>query len=136
MRFQILLLICILGLLEGGAVGEDGMWRYTAVPKAQIKTKYGFEVTDPWLKHLQLSSIRFKYGSGAFVSADGLILTNHHVASDCLHSLSTAAHDYLKTGFYANTNELEPACTDLQLNVHEQATDVISQGNADAQPGA
>src|SRR5713101_610608 len=136
MRFQILLLICILGLLAGSAVADDGMWLYTAVPKAQIKTKYGFEVTDPWLKHLQLSSIRFKYGSGAFVSADGLILTNHHVASDCLHSLSTAAHDYLKTGFYAKTHELEPACPDLELNVLEQVTDVTTQVNAAAKPGA
>ncbi|HTC93609.1 MAG TPA: S46 family peptidase [Terriglobales bacterium] len=136
MRFRILPLLCILGFLAGSAAADEGMWLFNAAPKAKIKAKYGFEVTDAWLNHLQLSSIRFDNGgSGAFVSADGLALTNHHVASDCLQNLSTPRQDYRKTGFYAKSPEQEPRCPDLELNVVQQITDVTAQVNTGVKPG-
>jgi len=109
------------------------MWPYTAVPKPRIKTKYAFEISDAWLNHLQLASVRFKNGSGAFVSADGLVLTNQHIASDCLQNLSTAGHDYVKEGFYAKSQE--PRCPDLELNVVQQITDVTAQMNMGVKVG-
>ncbi len=136
MRFRILPLLCILGFLAGNAVADEGMWLFNAVPKAKIKAKYGFEPTDAWLNHLQLSSIRFDNGgSGAFVSADGLALTNHHVASECLHNLSTARQDYMKTGFYARSQEQEPRCPNLELNVVQQISDVTAQVNTGVKLG-
>jgi len=136
MRFKILTLLCILGFLAGSAAADEGMWLFNSAPKTKIKAKYGFEPTDAWLNHLQLSSIRFDNGgSGAFVSADGLALTNHHVASDCLQNLSTATQDYRKTGFYAKSPEQEPRCPNLELNVVQQITDVTAQVNTGVKPG-
>jgi len=40
-------------------------------------------------------------GSGSFVSADGLVLTNHHVALGQLTKVSSAKKDYVKDGFFA-----------------------------------
>src|SRR5205809_2413483 len=88
------------------ARADEGMWPFNNVPRAQIKTKYGFDVTDAWLKKVQLASVRFNNGgSGSFVSADGLVLTNHHIASDTLQKISTPEKDYNKEGFYAPTRE-------------------------------
>ena len=78
------LLVACLGLLGSlSALADEGMWTFNNVPKAEIKKRYGFDITDNWLKKVQLASVRFNSGgSGSFVSADGLVLTNHHVASE------------------------------------------------------
>ncbi|MFB3826239.1 MAG: S46 family peptidase [Bryobacteraceae bacterium] len=53
---------------------------------------------------LRLSSPRLNNGgSGSFVSARGLLFSNHHVASGCIQKVSTAGHDYMRDGFYART---------------------------------
>src|SRR5581483_7502278 len=50
---------------------------------AEIKKRYGFDVTDEWLKKVQLASVRFNSGgSGSFVSSTGLVLTNYHSIED------------------------------------------------------
>jgi hypothetical protein len=56
-------------------------------------------------------------GSGSFVSPNGLLLTNHHVARGQLQKNSTAERDYMKTGFLANTPEAEMKSPDLEVNV-------------------
>ena len=67
------------------ASADEGMWLYNAPPKDKIKSKYGFELTQQWLDHVRLSSVRFNNGgSGSFVSADGLTFTNHHVGAACV----------------------------------------------------
>jgi len=131
-----LLLLCLLSLLTGLAVADEGMWLYNAAPKAKIKAKYGFDVTDQWLDHTRLSSVRFNNGgSGSFVSSDGLTFTNHHVAQTCLHGLSTEARDLYKTGFYAKTQAEEAKCPDLELNVLQGIEDVTEKVNANVKPG-
>src|SRR5213083_19365 len=87
---------------------DEGMWLYNQFPKQMLKTKYGFEPTDEWLKHVRLSSVRFNSGgSGSFVSSTGLVMTNHHVGADALQKLSTADRDLIKTGFHAKTQAEE-----------------------------
>ena len=64
---------------------DEGMWLFSAPPLKQLKEKYQFEPTPQWLEHLQKSSVRFNSGgSGSFVSANGLVITNHHVGADTL----------------------------------------------------
>ena len=71
--------------LRTRASADEGMWLYNQFPKQLLKDKYGFEPSDEWLKHVQLSSVRFNSGgSGSFVSSDGLVMTNHHVGADAL----------------------------------------------------
>jgi hypothetical protein len=115
---------------------DEGMWLFTKPPVRQVKEKYGFEITPAWLEHLQKSSVRFgNGGSGSFVSANGLILTNHHVGSGMIEKLSTKERDLLKHGFYAATAEAELKCPDLELNVLMSIEDVTGRVNAAVKEG-
>src|SRR5215831_9511555 len=80
---------------------DEGMWLFNNFPKDRVKEKYNFEVTAAFLDRLRLSSVRIGGGSGSFVSPNGLIFTDHHIASDCISKVSSAQRDYRKTGFYA-----------------------------------
>lgn len=118
------------------ALADEGMWLYNAPPKDAIKTKYGFELTQQWLDHVRLSSVRFNNGgSGSFVSADGLTFTNHHVGAECVHQLSTGGHDYIKTGFYAKSQAEEAKCPNLELNQLVGIEDVTDKISAGVKPG-
>ena len=85
------------------AFADEGMWLFNAFPKDKVKATYGFEPSQEWLDHVRLSSARAPNGSSSFVSPDGLIFTNHHIAQGCIHDLSTGGKDYMKNGFYAPT---------------------------------
>src|SRR5437879_3181454 len=115
---------------------DEGMWPFNNVPRAEIKKKYGYEVTDPWLKKVQLASVRFNSGgSGSFVSADGLVMTNHHIASDTLSKISTPQKDYVKDGFYAPTRDKEVKAPDLELNQLVNIEDVTARVTGAVKPG-
>jgi hypothetical protein len=117
------------------ASADEGMWLYNEAPKDKIKAKYGFELTQQWLDHVRLSSVRFNNGgSGSFVSADGLTFTNHHVGAGCVQQLSTEGHDYIKAGFYAKTQADEAKCPNLELNQLVGIEDVTDKVNAGVKP--
>jgi hypothetical protein len=97
---------------------EEGMWTFDNPPLKQLAAKYNFHPSQAWLDHLRLSSVRFMDGgSGSFVSPNGLVLTNHHVARGQLQKNSTAEHDYVRDGFYAATQDQEMKSPDLEVNV-------------------
>jgi hypothetical protein len=129
-RLFAVLLVCGF-LLSTFAQADEGMWLYNEPPKDEIKAKYGFELTQQWLDHVRLSSVRFNNGgSGSFVSADGLTFTNHHVGAQCVQQLSTEGHDYIKTGYYAKTQAEEAKCPNLELNQLVGIEDVTDKVNA------
>ncbi len=134
MRKSFLALLVLLLALP--LVADEGMWLFNRTPNAIFKQRYNFTPTQAWLDHLQKSSIRFNSGgSGSFVSADGLALTNHHVGLDCLAKISTKGHDYVTTGYYAKTQADEVKCVDLELNVLQSIEDVTARVNASVTPG-
>ena len=134
--FAILLITLFATSTMGVALADEGMWTFNNVPKAEIKKRYGFDVTDDWLKKVQLASVRFNNGgSGSFVSADGLVLTNHHIASDTLAKISTPEKDYNKEGFYAHARGQEAKSPDLELNQLISIEDVTDRVSSAVKPG-
>ena len=116
------------------------MWPFNNVPRAEIKKKYGFDVTDEWLRKVQLASVRFNNGgSGSFVSSNGLVLTNYHIVEDIVGELSTPQKDYAKDGFVAQTLADEKKIDGLELNelisiedVTKRVSDAVKPGMSDA----
>jgi hypothetical protein len=109
---------------------DEGMWPFNNIPRAEIKKKYGFDVTDEWLKKVQTASVRFNNGgSGSFVSPNGLVLTNYHIVEDFVGELSTAQKDYAKEGFVARTQADEMKIPNVELNELINLEDVTSRVN-------
>jgi hypothetical protein len=136
MKKRTVLLLCVLTLsMCTIAFADEGMWLFNHFPVDKVKAKYGFVVDQAWLDHVRLSSARAPNGSSSFVSADGLIFTNHHIAQGCVHDLSTNGKDYMKNGFYAPTRAEEPKCPGVEFIVLEGIEDVTDKVNAAAKPG-
>ena len=115
---------------------DEGMWLYDDPPLEKLKAKYNYSPSAEWLEHLQKASVRFNNGgSGSFVSADGLVISNHHVGAGALEKLSTEENNIFANGFYAPTPAEELRCHDLELNVLMSIEDVTDQVNAVIRPG-
>jgi len=120
-----IMLIIFLGSL---LIADEGMWTFDNPPVKQLKAKYGFEPNQKWLDHIRLSSVRFMDGgSGSFISSDGLVLTNHHVAVGQLQKMSSEDKNYVKTGFKAEKWENEIKCPDLEVNILVDFEDVTDE---------
>jgi len=126
-NFRTMILLPAALLLAAAPVihAEEGMWTFDNPPMKLLKAKYNFTPTQAWLDHLRLSSVRLNDGgSGSFVSPNGLLLTNHHVARGQLQKNSTAEHDYLRDGFLAAAPDEEMKSADLEVNVLVAMEDV------------
>src|SRR5262245_48775326 len=127
-RFYVLILFASILVRTTPGRADEGMWTFDNPPVKQLQDKYNFTPTAQWLDHIRLSSVRFNDGgSGSFVSPNGLVITNHHVAFGQLQKVSTPEKDYVKNGFYAKTNADELKCPDLELNVLVSMENVTSR---------
>src|SRR6266481_3728878 len=142
MKFRKFLCALILALfslqtLNFTALADEGMWTFNNVPRAEIKKKYGFDITDEWLKKAQLASVRFNNGgSGSFVSPNGLVLTNYHIVEDIVNEVSTPQKDLAKEGFVARTQSEEIKAASLELNVLMSIEDVTTRVNGAVKAGS
>ncbi len=132
----LLLALFSLQTLHITALADEGMWPFNNVPRAEIKKKYGFEVTDEWLNKVRLASVRFNNGgSGSFVSPNGLVLTNYHIVEDIVGEVSTPEKDLAKEGFVAKTRAEEIKAPSLELNVLQSIEDVTARVNGAVKAG-
>jgi hypothetical protein len=123
-----------------GSRADEGMWTFDNPPRKFWKERYGFEPSDAWLERLRLASVKLVEGPGggsaSFVSAEGLLLTNQHVAAGQLQKLSTAERNLVRDGFHARTRDDELKCPDIQAHVLTSFDDVTARVQAALKPSA
>ena len=129
--FRTVVLASLLLACGIATLADEGMWTFDNPPVKQLESRYHFTPTQEWLDHVRLSCVRLNDGgSGSFVSPDGLLLTNHHVARGQLQKNSTKEHDYVRDGFYAATRDQEMKSPDLEVDVLESMENVTAQVQA------
>lgn len=139
MKFRTALALALLLLLAstGAATAQEQMalgkmWTFEDAPLDYFEKTYGFRPTQKWLDDVRLSSLRFGDGcSASFVSAKGLIMTNHHCVRDEIAKISPSDKDWVKNGFLAPkmTDEQKiPGLTVQQLISMEDITKKINVG--------
>ena len=113
------------------ALADEGMWTYDNFPAAKMQAAYGWAPDAAWLEHARLGSIRLTLGcSASLVSSDGLVMTNHHCARECVSDLADAQHDYIAHGFYAASLADEKKCPAMEANQLVNISDVTPQVEA------
>lgn len=127
MTTRLVFTILLMGSWSMTAQSDEGMWLLTDPPRDNVKSRYGFDLTDAFVNRAMRSTVRFSGSSGGFVSPRGLVVTNHHVGSDAIQKLSSKEHDYLRDGFLARTEADELKCPDLELNVLQSIEDVTAR---------
>ena len=143
-RWSMSLVIGLL-LIVVQPTADEGMWTFDNPPRAQWRDRYGFEPSPAWLDHLRLSSVRLNDGgSASFVSGDGLLITNQHVAGGQLQKVSAADRDFVRDGFYAKSRaeEIEcfriskPTCWCRPEDVTRRVEDASQSAESDADAAA
>jgi hypothetical protein len=115
------------------------MWLFDGLPLQVLKEKYNFEPTKDWLEHVRLGSVRFDTGgSGSFVSPNGLVMTNHHVALETIQAVSTPEKDWVEPGFSSRLYGSEVPGKGLTLRqlieIKDVTTEVLALKAADKTP--
>ena len=114
--------------LVAGVQAAEGMWTLDQLPASRMQSEFNFTPAAPLVERMMRASVRLAGGcSGSFVSGDGLVMTNHHCAAQCIEQLSTAKKNFINDGFLAKSREEEVRCPEIELNRLERITDVTAR---------
>jgi len=125
-------------LLLAPAMADEGMWLPSLIShRIRDMRAKGFRLTADDIYSINKASMKdavvlFDGGcTGELVSAEGLLLTNHHCGYDAIQSHSAVEHDYLTHGFWARSRAEE--LPNKELNVKflvrmEDVTDRMAAG--------
>jgi hypothetical protein len=134
MKTTLLLLlagILFLAIFPAWTPPDEGMWMPTQIAKLPWKEmeRHGMKLTpaqvfDTSATCLTRAIVLLPGGTGSFVSASGLMITNHHIAFGGIQSVSSVQDDYLKNGFYAATKDAELSLPSYTAEIVTAITDV------------
>lgn len=138
---KLLVAIFILTAIPPGILSDEGFWDFNAATKKKIEQRLGVKIDDAWLQRLSRATVRISNGgSGVFISRNGMVATNQHVAQDFAQKISTVKSNYIKDGYVAREKSGELKLPEIELRVLERQEDVtqrvIAATNANMSVGA
>ena len=119
------------------AHADEGMWMLTDLQKQNevAMTELGLliptnQIYNPDGIALKDAVVHFGGGcTGEVISAEGLVLTNHHCGYGAIQQHSSVEHDYLTDGFWAMSREEELPCKGLTVTYIDRILDVTEYVN-------
>lgn len=117
-----------LDTINAGKFDTGKMWTFENPPTDYFNEEYGFSPDQEWFDNIRLAALRFAtYCSAAFVSEDGLIITNHHCARQNVTKVIRDGEDLHAKGFIAESFEDERPVPDLFVDQLVLIYDVTNQ---------
>lgn len=126
-----LVFLLLISFIPSIAIADEGMFlpdTISRLPIEQLKRR-GLkipitEIYNPAGVSLKDAVVVVGGGTGEFVSPDGLLLTNHHVAFDALVSASNEQNDFGAKGFLAKTRTEELPARGYTVTITQDLKDV------------
>jgi hypothetical protein len=119
----------ILDTVKAGRFDTGKMWAFEYPPTKYFEEEYGFTPDEEWFDNVRLGALRFAtYCSASFVSADGLVMTNHHCSRRSVTKVTWDGEDHHTDGFIATNFEDERRVPELfvdQLVLIQDVTEEI-----------
>jgi V8-like Glu-specific endopeptidase len=112
------------------AHADEGMWTFHGFPLDKANTALKTKLDQRWLDRVRTATVRLSNCTGSFVSANGLILTNHHCVASCLADLSSKEKSLLEDGFLAKSREEEKRCQTQVADVLVGMEDITAKISA------
>ena len=120
-------------IAETAAYADEGMWLPSLISQriGDMQSK-GFRLSAEDIYSVNQASLKdavvlFGRGcTGEVISAEGLLLTNHHCGYGQIQKHSSVEHDYLRDGFWAMSREEELPNKGLSVSFLERMEDVTS----------
>lgn len=114
--------------VRAGRFDNGKMWTFDFPPVDYFEKAYGFRPTQQWLDEARMSALRFaNYCSASFVSADGLVMTNHHCARQSGTAVQKPGEDFNNNGFLARTLEEERPVAGLYVDQLVMIEDITAR---------
>ena len=130
---RILAIVAALGIALT-ASADEGMWLLPLLQKMNGKAlkEAGCKLSPEEIYSINHGSLKdaiIHFGGGCtgeIISADGLIVTNHHCGYSSIQALSTDEHNYLMDGYWAMTRDGELPAKGLSITFLQSMTDVTA----------
>jgi len=120
-----------LDTVKAGKFDTGKMWTFDYPPVDYFEKEYGFKPSEEWLNNVRMSALRFaNYCTASFVSANGLVMTNHHCGRGPVTQVTKDGENLMDNGFVAETLEDERPVPGLYVEQLELIKDVTDQVQA------
>jgi hypothetical protein len=116
--------------IRAGRFDLGRMWTFEYAPSEYFSTTYGFSADSAWFARARLAALRIPGCSAAFVSGDGLIITNHHCVRGSVNAISRRGESLLDSGFVAASPADERRIPNMVADQLLAALDVSDEVNA------
>jgi hypothetical protein len=116
-----------LDTIQAGRFDMGKMWTFEYAPKDYFTTTYGFQADQAWFDAARMAALRIPGCSAAFVSPNGLVVTNHHCVRGAVVQVTREGESLLDHGFFASSLDEERRIPNYYVDQLIAAEDVSDE---------